>query len=40
MSGRPMGWGLMRQRPLLIFALSVLLLQLANAAMLPLMAAW
>jgi MFS family permease len=30
--------GLMRQRPLLIFACSVLLLQLANAAMLPLMA--
>ena len=30
--------GLMRQRPLLIFASSVLLLQLANAAMLPLMA--
>src|SRR3954470_12329658 len=30
--------GLMRQRPLLIFAWSVLLLQLANAAMLPLMA--
>ena len=29
---------LMRQRPLLIFAVSVLLLQLANAAMLPLMA--
>jgi MFS family permease len=29
---------LMRQRPLLIFALSVTLLQLANAAMLPLMA--
>src|ERR1700731_4080333 len=29
---------LMRQRPLLIFASSVLLLQLANAAMLPLMA--
>jgi len=29
---------LMRQRPLLIFAFSVLLLQLANAAMLPLMA--
>ena len=28
----------MRQRPLLIFAASVLLLQLANAAMLPLMA--
>jgi predicted MFS family arabinose efflux permease len=31
-------WTLMRQRPLLIFAGSVLLLQLANAAMLPLMA--
>jgi predicted MFS family arabinose efflux permease len=30
--------GLVRQRPLLIFASSVLLLQLANAAMLPLMA--
>jgi MFS family permease len=30
--------GLVRQRPLLIFAASVLLLQLANAAMLPLMA--
>jgi predicted MFS family arabinose efflux permease len=29
---------LMRQRPLLIFAASVLLLQLANAAMLPIMA--
>src|ERR1700737_1213535 len=29
---------LIRQRPLLIFAVSVLLLQLANAAMLPLMA--
>ena len=29
---------LMRQRPLLVFAASVLLLQLANAAMLPLMA--
>ena len=29
---------LVRQRPLLIFAGSVLLLQLANAAMLPLMA--
>jgi MFS family permease len=29
---------LVQQRPLLIFALSVLLLQLANAAMLPLMA--
>jgi predicted MFS family arabinose efflux permease len=29
---------LMRQRPLLIFASSILLLQLANAAMLPLMA--
>ena len=31
-------WRLLRQRPLLIFAGSVLLLQLANAAMLPLMA--
>ncbi|WP_407181639.1 MFS transporter [Bradyrhizobium sp. STM 3562] len=31
-------FSLMRQRPLLIFASSVLLLQLANAAMLPLMA--
>ncbi|MGY8661970.1 MFS transporter [Bradyrhizobium sp. UFLA05-109] len=31
-------WHLLRQRPLLIFACSVLLLQLANAAMLPLMA--
>jgi MFS family permease len=31
-------FSLMRQRPLLIFACSVLLLQLANAAMLPLMA--
>ncbi len=31
-------WKLMRQRPLLIFAGAVLLLQLANAAMLPLMA--
>jgi MFS family permease len=31
-------WHLVRQRPLLIFAASVLLLQLANAAMLPLMA--
>lgn len=31
-------WHLVRQRPLLIFALAVLLLQLANAAMLPLMA--
>ncbi|MGE5159147.1 MAG: MFS transporter [Gemmatimonas sp.] len=31
-------FALMRQRPLLIFASSVLLLQLANAAMLPLMA--
>ncbi len=30
--------GLMRQRPLLIFAAAMLLLQLANAAMLPLMA--
>jgi predicted MFS family arabinose efflux permease len=31
-------WHLVRQRPLLVFALSVALLQLANAAMLPLMA--
>lgn len=31
-------WNLLRQRPLLIFAGAVLLLQLANAAMLPLMA--
>ena len=31
-------WRLLRQRPLLIFAGAVLLLQLANAAMLPLMA--
>jgi predicted MFS family arabinose efflux permease len=31
-------FNLLRQRPLLIFAASVLLLQLANAAMLPLMA--
>ncbi|WFU38737.1 MFS transporter [Bradyrhizobium sp. CB82] len=31
-------WHLLRQRPLLIFACSVMLLQLANAAMLPLMA--
>jgi MFS family permease len=31
-------WHLVRQRPLLIFAVSVLLLQLSNAAMLPLMA--
>jgi predicted MFS family arabinose efflux permease len=31
-------FSLLRQRPLLIFAASVLLLQLANAAMLPLMA--
>ncbi|WP_300262974.1 MFS transporter [Bradyrhizobium sp.] len=31
-------WHLVRQRPLLIFACSVLLLQLANATMLPLMA--
>ncbi len=31
-------WHLVRQRPLLIFAVSVLLLQLANATMLPLMA--
>lgn len=31
-------WHLIRQRPLIVFALSVLLLQLANAAMMPLMA--
>jgi MFS family permease len=31
-------FGLVRQRPLLIFAASILLLQLANGAMLPLMA--
>ncbi len=31
-------FGLVRQRPLLIFATSILLLQLANGAMLPLMA--
>ncbi|AMA56947.1 MFS transporter [Bradyrhizobium sp. CCGE-LA001] len=31
-------WHLVRQRPLIIFALSVLLLQLANAAMMPLIA--
>jgi MFS family permease len=31
-------WDLMRQRPLLVFAGAILLLQLANAAMLPLMA--
>src|SRR5579871_940347 len=31
-------WVLLRQRPLLIFAGSILLLQLANASMLPLMA--
>ena len=31
-------WHLIRQRPLIIFALSVLLLQLANASMMPLMA--
>lgn len=31
-------WSVLRQRPLLIFAGAVLLLQLANAAMLPLMA--
>ena len=30
--------GLLRQRPLLVFAASVLMLQLSNAAMLPLMA--
>ena len=34
----PASWSLLRRRPLLIFAGSVLLLQLANAAMLPLMA--
>src|SRR6185312_12604568 len=31
-------WHLLRQKPLLIFGLAVLLLQLANATMLPLMA--
>ena len=31
-------WHLIRQRPLIIFALSVLLLQLANASMMPLIA--
>jgi len=31
-------WHLIRQRPLIVFALSVLLLQLVNAAMMPLMA--
>lgn len=31
-------WHLIRQKPLIVFALSVLLLQLANAAMMPLMA--
>ncbi|WP_439374029.1 MFS transporter [Bradyrhizobium sp. PMVTL-01] len=31
-------WHLIRQRPLIVFALSMLLLQLANAAMMPLMA--
>ena len=31
-------WHLVRQRPLIVFAFSVLLLQLANAAMMPLMA--
>lgn len=31
-------WHLIRQRPFIVFALSVLLLQLANAAMMPLMA--
>jgi len=31
-------WHLIRQRPLIVFALSVLLLQLANAAMMPLIA--
>ena len=38
MPARTSVWRLLRQRPLLIFAGSVLLLQLANAAMLPLMA--
>src|SRR5207253_827144 len=32
-------WHLIRQRPLIVFALSVLLLQLANAAMMPLIVA-
>jgi len=36
--GDPNIWHLIRQRPLIVFALSVLLLQLANAAMMPLMA--
>ena len=31
-------WHLIRQRPLIVFAVSVMLLQLANAAMMPLMA--
>src|SRR5215470_68163 len=31
-------WHLVRQRPLIVFALSVLLLQLANASMMPLIA--
>ncbi len=31
-------WHLIRQKPLIVFALSVLLLQLANASMMPLMA--
>ena len=31
-------WHLIRQRPLIVFALSVLLLQLANASMMPLIA--
>ncbi|WP_025034770.1 MFS transporter [Bradyrhizobium sp. DOA9] len=31
-------WHLIRQRPLIVFAVSVLLLQLANAAMMPLIA--
>jgi predicted MFS family arabinose efflux permease len=31
-------WHLVRQRPLIVFALSVLLLQLSNASMMPLMA--
>lgn len=31
-------WHLIRQRPLIVFALSVLLLQLANASMMPLVA--
>ena len=36
--GDPNLWHLIRQKPLIVFALSVLLLQLANAAMMPLMA--